>query len=384
VALWLKPELLAIDEPTNHVDAEGRQIIRSGLRLYNGVGLLVSHDRELLDLLCGQCLFMEPPGVVTRPGGVTKGMAAARAARESLRRLRTARRRAYTRLQREATKRGELARESAKRRSKRALARRDHDGREKKDRARVSGKDGVGGRLRRQMKGRLRQAQKQLEETAVAKEYTLGIWLDGCVSDRNFLLSLAAGSLALGGPKRLCFPELIIRPTDHIAVTGPNGVGKSTLIRHIVKSIDLPQERITYIPQEIDLCESQSILGRARALSDDRLGHLMTIVSRLGSRPDRLLQSTEPSPGETRKLLLAIGMSYAPHIIFMDEPTNHMDLASIECLEEALSDCPCSLVLVGHDRYFLGRLSRKSWNITQEPNSPKKCVLQIKEFFKVK
>ena len=84
VALWLKPHVLAIDEPTNHVDAEGRRIIRSGLRLYNGVGLLVSHDRELLDLLCGQCLFMEPPGVVTRPGGVTKGMEAARAERESL------------------------------------------------------------------------------------------------------------------------------------------------------------------------------------------------------------------------------------------------------------------------------------------------------------
>ena len=225
--------------------------------------------------------------------------------------------------------RRELAGESAKRRSKRGLARKDHDGREKKDRARVSGKDGVGGRLRGQMKGRVRQAQKQLEEITVTKEYTFGIWLGGCVSERNFLLNLAAGTLALGGPKRLCFPELIISPTDHIAVTGPNGAGKSTLIRHIVKSIDLPQERITYIPQEIDLRESQSILGRARALSDDRLGHLMTIVSRLGSRPDRLLESTEPSPGETRKLLLAIGMSYAPHIIFMDEPTNHMDLASI-------------------------------------------------------
>jgi len=262
-----------------------------------------------------------------------------------------------------------VAKQSRKRRSKRGLASKDHDGREKRDRARVSGKDGVGGRLRRQMQGRLRQAQKQLEKITVKKEYTLGIWLPGCVSKRNFLLELAADSLSLGGCRRLCYPELVVRATDRIAVTGPNGSGKSTLIRHIVGRLNLPKQRVTYIPQEIDLGRSQGILRQARALSADKLGHLMTIVSRLGSRPERLLESTEPSPGETRKLLLAIGMTYAPHIIVMDEPTNHMDLPSIMCLEEALSECPCSLLLVSHDRRFLERLTAKEWTITQEPNA---------------
>jgi ATPase subunit of ABC transporter with duplicated ATPase domains len=227
------------------------------------------------------------------------------------------------------------------------------------------------------MKGRVRRAHKQLEEIRVKKECRLGIWLTGSVSKRNLLLDLAGGMLSLGGPKRLCYPELIIRPTDRIAVTGPNGSGKSTLIRHMVKSIELPREHVTYIPQEIDLCESRRILNHARALSDDKLGHLMTIVSRLGSRPDRLLDSGEPSPGETRKLLLATGMTYAPHVVIMDEPTNHMDLSSVECLEEALSDCPCCLILVSHDKRFLGKLTGKEWRISGESGTGERFVLHV-------
>jgi ATPase subunit of ABC transporter with duplicated ATPase domains len=377
VALWLKPEVLAIDEPTNHVDGEGREIIGNALHCFDGVGLLVSHDRELLDSLCGQCLFTEPPNVVVRAGGVAKGMEAAKAEEQFARRQYEQKKRAYNKVKAEAVRRRELANQSAKRRSKGGLAKKDHDAREKKDRARVSGKDGVGGRLRRQLQGRLRQAHKQLEKIRLKKEYRLGIWLAGSVSKRNSLLDLPGGTLRLGGPKRLCYPELIIRPTDRIAVTGPNGSGKSTMIRHVVKSIGLPKERVTYIPQEIDLCGSRRILSRARALSDDKLGHLMTIVSRLGSRPDRLLESPQPSPGETRKLLLATGMTYAPHIVIMDEPTNHMDLSSIECLERALSDCPCCLILVSHDKRFIGRLTEREWRISQESGTAERFVLRV-------
>ena len=103
----------------------------------------------------------------------------------------------------------------------------------------------------------------------------------------------------------------------------------------------------------------------------------MTIVSRLGSRPHRLLESDEPSPGETRKLLLALGMTRRPHIIIMDEPTNHMDLPSIECLETALADCPCGLLLVSHDRRFLQKLTRLEWQLARQPESVERFVLQF-------
>jgi macrolide transport system ATP-binding/permease protein len=375
VALWLRSDVLAIDEPTNHIDSQACEIIAQALRSFKGVGLIVSHNRELLDLLCQQCLFVEPPGVIAHPGGVTKGMEIAKAEQQSLEKQRTQRKHAYKTLQREAVRRRELAIKSHKMRSKRGLAKKDHDGREKKDRARVSGKDGVGGKLQRQLKGRLEQIHNNLENIIVKKKHTLGIWLPGSVSKRNFLLELPAGSLSLGGQKQLSYPELYISPDDRIAFTGPNGAGKSTLIRFIVDSLNFSRKHITYIPQEIDLSQSQKILAQALALPKDKLGHLMTIVSRLGSRPEKLLNSDEPSPGETRKLLLATGMTYTPHIIIMDEPTNHMDLPSIECLEHALKDCPCSLLLVSHDGYFLSRLTSKKWNITPDMDSSGKYVL---------
>jgi ATPase subunit of ABC transporter with duplicated ATPase domains len=377
VALWRVPDVLALDEPTNHLDLQARQVVIRALRFFDGVGLVVSHDRELLDLLCTQCLFTEPPDVILRAGGISKAMEIAKTQRQSRQKQYMLKKRAYKKLQRQVAKRRELAKQSQKRRSKRDLARKDHDGREKKDRARVSGKDGVGGKIQRQLKGRLAQARKNLEDVAVKKQHRLGIWLPGSVSKRNFLLELGSGVISLGGHKQLTYPELIIRPKDRIAVIGANGSGKSTLIRHIVKSLNVLDKHITYVPQEIDLHRSLEILAQAQTFDGEKLGHLMTIVSRLGSRPDRLLASTEPSPGETRKLLLALGMTRRPHIIIMDEPTNHMDLPSVECLQRALSDCPCALVLVSHDKHFLKELTHKKWNITTDSHSEHTFVMRV-------
>ncbi len=104
-------------------------------------------------------------------------------------------------------------------------------------------------------------------------------------------------------------------------------------------------------------------MKKVRRLPGNKLGLAMNVVSRLGSRPHRILETDEPSPGEMRKILLALGMVRIPHLIIMDEPTNHMDLPSIECLEKALSDCPCGLLLVSHDKQFLDRLTKTRWNI---------------------
>ncbi len=384
VALWQAPTLLAVDEPTNHLDSQAREFVANALRGFNGIGLLVSHDRELHDLICRQSLFIEPPTVISRSGSLAQAMKTLESEDKYLQRQNAASKHAFNMLKREFIRRREQARKAKKRRSKRGLKIKDHDARDKKDRARISGKDAVSGKLQRQMQGRMQRAEKELANMRVKKEYELGIWLPRGYSKRNTLLKLEPGTLPLGKQRKLCYPELIIHPRDRIAVTGPNGSGKSTIIEYILGSLNITQDHIVYIPQEINLSDSQNILAKAQAISSEKLGYLMNIVSRLGSRPERLLNSNAPTPGETRKLLLAIGITRLPHIIIMDEPTNHMDLPSIECLENALSDCPCSLVLVSHDKYFLGKLAKKYWNIIQEPNSPKKCILQIKEFYNVK
>lgn len=365
VLLWRRPDVLCVDEPTNHLDIEARALLGEALAAYRGVGLLVSHDRELLDRLCGRCLFVDPPDTEMRRGGYTKASEEKKKDEESLRRRRDLARAARKKIEREASKRRDAASTADARRSKRGLASGDHDAREKIDRARVTGKDATAGKLLRQLQGRLRHARDREVGLAAKKEYETGIWLAGSRSQRDLLFSLEKGTIALGGGRSLAYPDLLMVPDDRIALTGPNGGGKSTLVRRIIERLDLPEERVTYVPQEIGAADSARVLEAARNLPRDRLGFMMTVVSRLGSRPHRLLESDDPSPGETRKLLLAMGIAREPHLIIMDEPTNHMDLPSIEALESALEGCPCGLLLVSHDARFLKKLTRRRWDISR-------------------
>ncbi len=370
LALWMMPAVLALDEPTNHIDYETQCLLDSSLRSFTGVGLLVSHNRELLDSLCKQCLFVEPPEAIMRRGGYSKASSQTKMEEETTRRSYDSAKREFSRIRGEAVRRKQTAARAQKKRSKRGLALKDSDAKTKIDMARLTGKDGQAGRLVRQMEGRSRIAQKKLSEIKVKKRYQLGIWLPGSRSKRNQLFHLRPGRIALGPGRYLDFPELSMGPTDRIALTGPNGAGKSTLVRHILDHLNLKEEHLIYLPQEIDLEASRALITAVRSLSDEILGHLMTIISRLGSRPQRLVDSIEPSPGEARKLLLALGMTRRPHLIVMDEPTNHLDLPSIECFEDALADCPCGLLLVSHDMLFLEHLTTTRWHISTEEMDP--------------
>ncbi len=378
-ALWLRPEVLAIDEPTNHMDEQARAVLMATLQEYQDVGLLVSHDREMLDALCTQCLFIDPPDVSIRPGGYSKGRVIAAEESRAVRKKYVLKKQAFRKLEREAGRRRDLANQYQSKRSKKGMAKRDHDSKNRIDMARITGKDIVGGKLLRQLDGRLAQAQQELESIKVKRQYALGIWLPGSLSKRDILLRLPPGTVPLGERKKLDHPGLILLPTDRIALTGPNGGGKSTLLQRILPKLNAPPDQITYVPQEIDASQSRKILSLAQALPHDQLGLLMNIISRLGSRPQRLLESAEPSPGETRKLLLALGMTRKPHIIVMDEPTNHMDIPSIECLEAALAACPCSLLLVSHDRRFLATLTRTEWRVSRFPTEDSYFVLNVVE-----
>jgi ATPase subunit of ABC transporter with duplicated ATPase domains len=238
-----------------------------------------------------------------------------------------------------------------------------------------TGKDTHAGQLLRQMRVRVRRAEEKLESIRVTKEYRLGVELRGERARRDFLICLKAEELPLGAQRRLVLPDLAVCPDDRIGLVGRNGAGKSTLIRHLVTRLELPPERFIYMPQEIDLAASRRILNEVRSLTRRELAPVMTFVSRLGSRPEKLLETDEPSPGELRKLLLALGVARHPWLIIMDEPTNHLDLPSIECLEEALADCFSAVVLVSHDTLLLQRLTQIRWRIL--PTAPDRYVLDF-------
>ncbi|MCE5200183.1 MAG: ATP-binding cassette domain-containing protein [Armatimonadota bacterium] len=366
VALWRDPDILALDEPTNHIDADARNLLINALGKFRGIGLLVSHDRELLDRLCSQCIFVEPPNVIMRPGNYTQSSQQAEMedmyARDKYEQAKAA----AEKLKKEYTRRREEASHADNKRSKRHLNPRDHDAAGKIDAARVSGADGKAGRLANQMAGRVQRAQSVLDDFDIKRRYETHFWLPGSKSTRDLLFTLPAGRIELGEGKYLSFPELSMTPQDRIGITGPNGSGKSTLIRHLLNHISLPEGKLIYLPQEIDMAQSRQIMEEVNSLPRERLGRVMTIVSCLGSRPARLIGSTESSPGEIRKILLALGVSNAPHLIIMDEPTNHLDLPAIKCLENALADCPCGLLLVSHDFQFLSRLTSIRWQLSPD------------------
>ena len=366
VALWRKPQVLAVDEPTNHLDMDAQHLLFNALATFHGIGILVSHNRRFLDELCHQCLFVEPPHALLRPGNYTQGLQLIEKEEMAAARQRQHAKQELSRIKRVASKRRDSASQADRKRSKRGISHKDHDAKGKIDQARVTGKDGAAGKQLNQLSGRLSQAQAKLQKTKVKKHYDLGIWMPGEKSRRNVLFNLQAGALCLGGDRWLRFPDLPMQPDDRIALTGQNGSGKSTLINHIMKSLNVEQDRVIYLPQEIEIRKSQDIMAKARTLPNEKLGQMMTVVSRLGSRPQRLLDSVEPSPGEIRKILLATGIANIPHLIVMDEPTNHLDLPSIECLEHALTDCPCGLLLVSHDQRFLDTLARQRWHVSED------------------
>lgn len=363
VALAQQPDVLALDEPTNHIDMDAKRLLAGALRRFRGVGLLVSHDRDLLDELCAQCLLIEPPDVVLRPGGYSTAMALAKADAERARRDYDAARQELARLKRTAADRRRAAAAADHKRSKRSINPKDHDAKDRIERAKCTSKDGQAGRVLRQIQGRLDHARKQLAGLRARPARSPGLTMKGRTARQDSLASLRAGQLKLGGTRVLDFPDLTVTPTDRIALIGRNGAGKSTLLKYVVEHLKLPMERYLFIPQEIDAGRGEELLSAERRLPGPDLGRVMAVVGCLGSDPSRVLETERASPGEIRKVLLAQGVALAAELIIMDEPTNHLDLVSIECVENALAQSSAALLLVSHDCRFLRAVTRTAWQI---------------------
>jgi len=378
VALWMQPDVLALDEPTNHIDRDARRQLCEALGRYRGIGLIVSHDRVLLDSLCRQCLFVSRDRTVLRPGSYAAGRAEADREEAFLRRQRDLAKEKCLRLKKSVNRARDHAGRSGRKATKRGLDSRDRDARSKVDAARVTGRDAAVARRAKQLERRLDRETAKLETLSVGRRYALGVWTAGERSRRDTLFRIPGGRILLGVSRCLVYPDLTMRPTDRIALTGPNGAGKTSLIRVIVERLNVPLEQLVYLPQEIDAFSSSQTIRQVRGLSRDRLGLVMSLVRRLGSDPDRLMETVEPSPGEMRKVLLALGLAASPQLIIMDEPTNHLDLPSIECMETALADCSCGLLLVSHDEKFLKSLTSREWVIQPDSGERDRMVLRVK------
>ena len=360
-ALWQRPDVLVLDEPTNHIDHDARERIAALLKGFRGIGILISHDRELLDEVAARCASFEPGGIVVRPGGYTAAHAQSELERTSLVRERRAAKDELAKLAAEKAERSREADRAQARRSKRRLDPKDKSAKAKIDLAVYTGQDGARGKLSVQMNARVQAAEQRVAAAFVHKRYDGDLWVDAEPSPRKVVAHIEATSIPCG-VGTLEIPELFVGNRDHIGIVGPNGAGKSTLLAYVTSRLagDLA---VLDMPQELSAEERARVIYGVRALAPAERGRVLSTVAQLNSDPDRILEGAKRSPGELRKLMLAAGLLERPVLIIMDEPTNHLDLHSTEALERALAAYPGALLLVSHDRMFLEGCTNAIWEV---------------------
>lgn len=368
-ALWQRPDVLVLDEPTNHIDHDARERIAALLKGFRGIGILISHDRELLDEVAVRCASFEPGGIVVRPGGYSAAHVQAELERTSLVRERRAAKDELAKLAAEKAERSREAERAQARRSKRHLDPKDKSAKAKIDLAIYTGQDGARGKLSVQMDARVQAAERRVAAAFVHKRYDGDLWVDAEPSPRKVVAHIEATSIPCGAGT-LDIPELFVGNRDHIGIVGPNGAGKSTLLAYVASRLanDLA---VLNMPQELSAEERARVIDGVRALAPAERGRVLSTVAQLNSDPDRILEGAKTSPGELRKLMLAAGLLERPVLIIMDEPTNHLDLHSTEALERALADYPGALLLVSHDRVFLEGCTNAIWEVRNGSVTPR-------------
>jgi len=176
------------------------------------------------------------------------------------------------------------------------------------------------------------------------------------------LITLSDIRLTFGGTPLFEGLELSVGAGERLCLVGRNGAGKSTLLKIVAGTVEpdagtrflQPGTRLALLPQEPDLSGCATVLDYAAQDTDPhRAAALLTRLGLTGAEETGRL-----SGGEARRAALARALAQEPEILLLDEPTNHLDLPAIEWLERTLAASRAALVLISHDRRFLGALAR--------------------------
>lgn len=366
-AIAADPEVLVVDEPTNHLDSEARALVFEALRCFRGVGLLVSHDRELLAALTSRTLRIHEANIEM----FALSYAEAKAEWES-----SAQRQRESRELRVEQKRRLEQRISAANREKQAAHvnrsaghrmkdRHDHDASSIMADGRAANGEASLSRKLGNMRAELARVTSDIAPFAEDKTACRNVFVDyqPCASPR--VLGIDGEDLVVGARTLLRDVRLTLGRTARVHLKGPNGCGKSTLLGALLARA-ARGDQVLWLPQELASPDVQRLTASVAGLPRMQRGRLMTLLVALGVEPERLLASRNPSPGEARKLKLAFGLATHAAALVLDEPTNHLDLPSIERLEVALAAFPGSLLLVSHDELFAGACTNASWEIRDQ------------------
>jgi ATP-binding cassette subfamily F protein uup len=209
------------------------------------------------------------------------------------------------------------------------------------------------------------------DSEARTRTATAGISFDATGRQSRRLIEVDAASVALGGRTILCDVTFSLINGTRLGLVGPNGSGKTTLLRTMTGELPLsagevrraPGLRLAYFSQLRELDTSLTLRRALAPDSDsvvyrDRVVHVASYASRFLFTGEQLNQPVSRlSGGERARVLIARLMLQPADVLILDEPTNDLDIPTLEILEEALLEFPGALMLVTHDRYLLDRVT---------------------------
>jgi len=333
-----RPEVLLLDEPTNHLDIFAIETLEAMLAASRAALLVVSHDRAFLERITSRCFWLED----RRIWRLDKGFSAfdawsARIAAdqaESLRKLSKAIEREtywfYRSITAQRTRNEGRARELAAMRARKAELLRD----QRKTLALTAESGAASGR-------------RVIEATGIAKSF------GGRTLIRGFSTRVQKG--------------------DRLALVGPNGAGKTTLVKLLLGELEPDAGEvklgtgleIAYVDQaradlggEMTLLEALAPAGGDQVIVRGEPRHVAAYARDFLFQDSQLRQPvTSLSGGERNRLLLARALARTANLLVLDEPTNDLDMDTLDLLEKALADYDGTLILVSHDRDFIDRLA---------------------------
>ena len=341
-ALFSVPDILLLDEPTNNLDINTIRWLEGVLNDYGSTMVIISHDRHFLNSVCTHIADLDYGELRVYPGSYDDYMLAATRARETL-------------LANNAKKRAEIA----------------------ELRAFVS-RFSANASKARQATSRQRRIEKiQLDEVKASSRANPYIRFEQ--EKKLHRLALEVDGLVQGYDGEPLFDglSLMVEAGERIAIIGPNGIGKTTLLETLAGAMTpmagavkwSENASIGHFAQDhADLfdCDASVFewVSQWRRPGDDEQA-LRTVLGRLLFSRDQFAQPARAaSGGEQARLLFARLMLEKPNVLLMDEPTNHLDMESIESLNLALELYPGTLLFVSHDRQFVSSLATRIIELT--------------------